>query len=206
VLEKVYSGSVARVLVPIIHGQPIGAKIVTTRFEDVTPVNTNTSRMSTMTVVNVEKNKRASNSGWAMFSASPPRDTFQTRFLIDILYPENAVVKISRTYDEIAATRSALIAFPDKVVKDRTARAGEFPDIADGNEDLLCDVNELLYVIDGVELWLNKLLSSLPIERCKCKALVDFLTPREQDYYLMELELMTNGGIGGNWTPSGQQR
>ncbi len=68
-----------------------------------------------------------------------------------------------------------------------------------GNEDLLCDVNELLYVVEGVENWLNKILSSLPIERCKCRALMDFLTPSEADYFLMELDLMTNGGIGGNW-------
>lgn len=188
------NGGVNRVLIPAIHGQPIGAKIITTRFEDT--ATSASARMSTMAAHNATST--ASVSGWAMFSSSVPKDTFQTRFLLDILYPENAVMKLSRTYEEISAVRQTLLTFPDKVIKDRTVKAGDFPSVVDGNEDLL-DVNELLYVVEGVENWLTKMLTSLPIDRCKCKALIDFLTPKEHDYYVMELELMANGGIGGHW-------
>ncbi len=120
------------------HCYCTGAKIITTRFEDTSVAaasnnsNNNTSRMSTMSAAGVHNNKRASTSGWAMFSPSVPKDTYVTRFLIDILYPENAVIKLSRTYEEISRTRDTLLAFPDKMVKDRTSKAGDFPVIIDG--------------------------------------------------------------------------
>ncbi len=42
-------------------------------------------------------------------------------------------------------------------------------------------------------------MDTVPIDRCKCKALQDFLLPTESDYALMETELMAQGGMAGAW-------
>jgi hypothetical protein len=40
-------------------------------------------------------------------------------------------------------------------------------------------------------------LVSITVDRCKCKALIDFLCPKDADIHLMEKELMADGGLCG---------
>ena len=48
--------------------------------------------------------------------------------------------------------------FSKYFLQDRVQKAGEFPDIEDGSDDIVDDVNLLLYVVEGVEDWLQKVM------------------------------------------------
>jgi hypothetical protein len=92
-----------------------------------------------------------------------------------------------------------LLAFNDKALQDRTTKAGDFPILHDGEEELVSDLLLLLEVVESVEAWLTRLFATVQVDRCKCKALLEFLSPRESDCNLMEVELMAQGGFYGGW-------
>jgi hypothetical protein len=191
ITERVYVGSQHRVLQPCMHGQPLRAKVVTTRFEDVGGSNLRSSYGG--------RNTTVSQSGWFGFRDSAIYESFQTRFSIDIFFPDNAVIRISRTLAEFLTMRQQLLSFPDKMIQDRALKAGEIYCSADGDENLVLDVHYLLEVVEGVETWLCKLLSTLHVEKCKCRALVDFLNPKESDMDTMEGMLSCKAGLNGAW-------
>lgn len=204
IVEKIYGAGVSRILAPTIHGQPVGAKVVTTKFEQNGSNQITRDTRSKSTPNYNEESERVSTTGWSMFSSpsKKPKSSFTTKFIIDVTYPENALIKISRSYEELKSLYMTLTNYSDRMVKDRATKAGDFPLIEDGNEDNLMDINQLLYVIEGVETWLFKLLTSIPIEKTKCNELIEFLTPTDSDFLLMEVELMASGGIGGTWADS----
>lgn len=139
-------------------------------------------------------------SGWQMFGTKKaPEPQLQVRFVVDLLFPDNAVVKLSRTYDEVTALRSALLKANDRIINDRTQKAGSLPDSAAVTEDILDDVNDLLFLVETTEKWLHKIFTTIRLERCKCVQLSEFVSPRDTDCALMELELMARGGLGGTW-------
>lgn len=191
ITERVYAGSNHRVLQPCMHGQPVRAKIVNTRFEDIGGSNLRTSYAG--------RNTTVSQSGWFGFRDSAIHEPFQTRFSIDIFFSDNAMIRISRTLAEFLTMRQQLMAFPDKMIQDRAFKAGEIYVLQDGDENLVLDVHFLLETVEGVESWLCKLLSTLHVEKCKCRALVDFLTPKESDMDIMESMLSCKGGLNGAW-------
>eukprot|EP01033_Poteriospumella_lacustris_P009641 gene9641-6897_t len=126
-------------------------------------------------------------------------EPFQTRFSFDIFFSDNAMIRISRTLAEFLTMRQQLMSFPDKMIQDRAFKAGEIYVLTDGDENLVLDVHFLLETVEGVESWLCKLLSTLHVEKCKCRALVDFLTPKESDMDIMESMLSCKGGLNGAW-------
>jgi hypothetical protein len=191
ITERVYIGSQHRVLQPCMHGQPLRAKVVTTRFEDIGGSNLRSSYGG--------RNTTVSQSGWFGFRDSAINEPFQTRFSIDIFFPDNAVIRISRTLAEFLAMRQQLLTFPDKMIQDRALKAGEIYCSADGDENLVLDVHYLLEVVEGVEAWLCKLLSTLHVEKCKCRSLVEFLNPKESDMDIMEGMLSCKAGLNGAW-------
>lgn len=192
IMEKVFAGTIHRVATPCLYGQPTAAKIINTRFEE------HGTGVGLRSSYGGDNTSRVSN-GWFSFRASALEEMFQTRFNIEIMHQDNAILRISRTFSEILTLRAMLLAFNDKALKDRTLKAGEFPIMHDGENDLLSDVHLLIEVVESVELWFNKLFSTIQVERCKCKSLKEFLTPKESDYHLMEVELMAEGGICGGW-------
>jgi hypothetical protein len=137
------------------------------------------------------------------FRPSAISDNFQTRLIFDLFYPDNAVVRLTRLLSEILLLRKDLvdgvISGSDRVLRDRAIKAGEIECVEDGQEDMVTDVHWLIAIIESVERWLSNLLTSIPLDRCKCKALLDFLSPRECDEMLMDVELMANGGMAGAW-------
>ncbi len=193
IMEKVFAGTIHRVATPCLYGQPTAAKIINTRFEE------HGTGVGLRSSYGGDNTSRVSN-GWFSFRASALEEMFQTRFNIEIMHQDNAILRISRTFSEILTLRAMLLAFNDKALKDRTLKAGEFPIMHDGENDLLSDVHLLIEVVESVELWFNKLFSTVQVERCKCKSLKEFLTPKESDYHLMEVELMAEGGICGGWS------
>lgn len=191
ITERVYAGSVYRVLQPCMHGQPLRAKIVNTRFEDVGGSNLRSSYQG--------RNTTVSQSGWLGFRASAIHEPFQTCFTIDVFYPDKAFTRLSRTLGEFLTMRQQLLSFPDKMIQDRAMKAGDIFVLGDGDDELVRDVHVLLETVEGVEAWLCKLLATLHVEKCKCKALVDFFTPQETDFDCMENALSIQGGINGAW-------
>jgi hypothetical protein len=204
IMEKVFAGTLHRVATPCLYGQPVAAKIINTRFEEhgTTPAasmgNNGDGPQGLRQSYGGHNTTRAS-SGWLTFRASAMKELFQTRFTIEILFQDNAIIRLSRTFSEVLTLRAMLLAFNDKALKDRTTKAGEFPIMHDGEDDLVTDIHLLLEVVESVENWFSKLFSTVQIDRCKCKALKEFLTPRETDFQLMEMELMADGGICGGW-------
>jgi hypothetical protein len=197
-----------RILSPVLPGQPIGVKIVNTRFEEIDEdalVRPSNAFQSS----NTRGSMTGRTSSWVAFRPSMEKEEFQTRFTMDILCRDHAIIQLSRTFSELLTLRATLLNFPDKIIRDRAKKAltgggggggeGEFVTMHDGVEELLTDVNMLLSLIEEVEQWLGKLLSTIQIERCKCKALVEFFTPRREDIELMEVSLMASGGMRGCW-------
>lgn len=201
IMERIAVGSNQRVLVPQPHGQPIGVKVVSTRLEesdDGSNLRASYTGRSTF---------RASQSGWMGFRASAIKETFQTRFVIDIFYHDNAVVRLSRMLGDILGLRRELVEQSgDKVLKDRALKAGEIPVQEDGDEAFVTDVHWLLEVVESAETWLGNLLTSVQIDRCKVKALTEFLAPNDRDCELMDVELMAMGGMAGAWDVEEQEQ
>jgi endonuclease YncB( thermonuclease family) len=88
-----------------------------------------------------------------------------------VLYRENAVIKISRTATELFALRKALLASPDRMIRDRASKVA-LPDVRDGDEMVLNDVNMLLSLVDTIEEWLSSVVRTINMERNQCKDLV----------------------------------
>ncbi len=42
------------------------------------------------------------------------------------------------------------------------------------------------------------MLTSIQLDKCKCRPLLDFVTPKDVDIFLMEKELMADGGLCGS--------
>jgi hypothetical protein len=132
-----------------------------------------------------------------------PRDSSETTlftaiFKIDILYPDNLVMKLTRTFDQINAVQKALLKSSDSVTS-KVVRSTNFHSDTEIDEDFMDDVNLLLMLIETTDDWLVEIVRSVNISRCKCKEYVEFLEPTDEDMKAMELELMADGGIGGAW-------
>jgi hypothetical protein len=193
IMEKVFAGTIHRVATPCIYGQPTAAKIINTRFEE-------HSFGGSIRDSYIGPTHTRETNGWFSFRASALKEMFQTRFNIEIMHQDNAMIRISRTFSEVLTLRAMLLAFNDKALKDRTMKAGEFPIMHDGDDELMADIHILVEVVESVESFLTKLFATVQVDRCKCKALKEFLTPKETDYQLMEVELMAEGGICGGWS------
>eukprot|EP01039_Chlorochromonas_danica_P007195 gene7195-7962_t len=202
-------------IVPVLPAQqqPVKIKIATTRFNHptqdlVAPVGKHGSI-----------SLRESESGWFTMrnSASPMRGgagggggstsrlslgaTFQTRFVMDVFFLDDAFLRLTRTFSEVIILREGLLASQQqRVVKDRVLKAGPLPFEEDGLPLIVDDLNVLLETVEGVENWFNKLLQ-LQVSLSKCKLLADFFSPRADagDYDLMENELMAQNGVNGAW-------
>lgn len=147
--------------------QPVKIKIATTRFNHptqdlVSPVGKHGSL-----------SLRESESGWFTMrnSTSPMRGgggstsrlslgaTFQTRFVMDVFFLDDAFLRLTRTFSEVIILREGLLASQQqRVVKDRVLKAGPLPFEEDGLPLIVDDLNVLLETVEGVENWFNKLL------------------------------------------------
>jgi hypothetical protein len=164
-----------KMLVPVAQvRQPIGAEILSTRIVEVTP-----------------KIKK----GW-FYNDPMPDNTFAIRFAIDILCPEDTKIKIHRSYSEIIAVRKALLLAADKSIVARVSKLS-FPTNADGDLDLLCYTTYMVEFVDSVGTWLREVVRFVNVDRCKVKEYKLFLTPNEEDFTSMEVDLCAQGGMGG---------
>lgn len=200
ICERPYVGSAYRVCAPCLHGQPTHIKVVTTRFEEVdNPVSAGNFRASSV------GKRDQSVSGWNAFRPSAFDDegngpAFQTRFFFDVFFPNRAFIRVSRTLAEVLTLRNTLVDFSDKMIKDRALKAGDICVTRDGDGELVKDVHWLLECVEGVETWLTRLVQSLSIEKCRCRAWSDFLLPTsEVDLPIMEAMLMQKKGLMSAW-------
>lgn len=176
--ELMSAGSTEKVIKPAtrLH-QPLGARILSSRFIELEP----------------EAVKR----GW--FYSSPAREEkFQTYFLIEVQYPDQNVVKISRSFAQIASVRRALLSLGDKQTQQRIQRI-DFTSRKDGEMELLAYTSVLVEFVDEVGRWLNEALKFVNLERSTVKEYINFITPTDDDCKFMEIDLMSDGGMDGAW-------
>ena len=114
-------------------------------------------------------------------------------------FKDRAILRLSRNLSEICNLRKCLVNNNDKIIKSRSTAAGALTIEEDGNEELVGNVHCVVSLVESIEDWMNKLFASIPFERCKCKQLIEFFTPTEADYYVMETELMVEGGFASAW-------
>lgn len=134
--------------------------------------------------------------------------TFTTAFHIRLQFPEDCSIKISRTVKDIQKLRKDIMKVASSQLKARlTDLSGSMlyiADLADGNEDILEDPNNMLYCIESVEIFLNSIIANLyPVNQkvnlarrnaspqflAQVKALQAFLTPKDVDVSIMDIDL-----------------
>jgi hypothetical protein len=175
-------------LVPVSQvRQPVGAEVVSTRFVEVV----------------VQKSTRG---GWfssssketnAASSSTQP-NPFSIRFVIEILGPDDTKYKIHRSYTEIMSVRKALLS-PANADKSIIARVTKlpFPSNVDGDPELLCYTSYMVDFVETVGNWLRDVVRFVNVDRCKIKEYKTFITPNEEDFNALEVDLCAQGGMGG---------
>lgn len=113
---------------------------------------------------------------------------------IELQYPRDHVLHISRDLSDILKLREALM---NSAAHKKLAFI-TFPTVfseLEGKEEFVNDVQTFLSFVDAVEEWLGHILRKP--EFYKVAEVKNFVIPTEEDIAAMHVELMAVGGLGG---------
>eukprot|EP00604_Paraphysomonas_vestita_P004119 CAMPEP_0174821854 /NCGR_PEP_ID=MMETSP1107-20130205/10470_1 /TAXON_ID=36770 /ORGANISM="Paraphysomonas vestita, Strain GFlagA" /LENGTH=521 /DNA_ID=CAMNT_0016039357 /DNA_START=441 /DNA_END=2006 /DNA_ORIENTATION=- len=164
-----YTEGGQRMLRPISDNQPLSAKVKGMRF------------------VEIQKD------GW-LFATK----IHKTILTIELSYPRDTILRILRSIDEVKTLQEELNTWINDSDPTTQARFREKVCLVsrlNDSAELLTNVDTLIEVSEGVEVWLCHVLQC--IDSGGCTPLQTFLHPSEADCVLMETDLQANHGLDG---------
>jgi hypothetical protein len=166
----IVSPGAEKVLVPAKKpGQPLGAKIISTKFKEAFVRTT---------------------SYFTFMEESKVRLDVAVRF--DVIYDKNLVIGLTRSGAEIVTLHQSILKSSCPTVQ--FVKELDFHDIeALDAETMIEDASLLVHYNDVLQSWLHEITSRIQIEKCQCHDYLNFLIPNEDDCELINSDLIAIG-------------